>query len=162
MMQLVQRRLFSRADILKTLDRTKVSRKAFIKRELLDNPEFFKAYPHMQGLFNADQEEEGLGKKESPDPTYHEDSTVSFKDPAAKTEYFKSLLDHHNQYLGAQEKEEAIRDNERHFIDAYQSPTGPFKWLSAEQLEQVHLQIDAKMQELEDSGLTREEILYNS
>lgn len=41
-------RMFSRADIIKGLDRSKVNRKAFIKKELTENPEFFKAFPHMQ------------------------------------------------------------------------------------------------------------------
>ncbi len=41
-------RLFSRADIIKGLDKTKISRRAFIKKELTENPEFFKAFPHMQ------------------------------------------------------------------------------------------------------------------
>jgi hypothetical protein len=47
------RRFFSRADILKNLDKSKVSRKNFIKKELTENPEFFKAFPHMQSVFNA-------------------------------------------------------------------------------------------------------------
>lgn len=59
------------------------------------------------------------------------------------------------------EKEEAIRENERNFIEATQSPTGPSKWLSREELEAVHTEIDRRLQELEDSGLTREEILYD-
>lgn len=40
-------RAFSRASIIKDLDRSKVSRKKFITQELLENPEFFKAYPHL-------------------------------------------------------------------------------------------------------------------
>ena len=35
------------------------------------------------------------------------------------------------------------------------------KWLSEKELEQIHVEIDERMQELEDSGLTREEILYD-
>ncbi len=49
-------RLFSRADIIKGLDRSKVSRRAFIKKELTENPEFFKAFPHMQAVFNMKEE----------------------------------------------------------------------------------------------------------
>lgn len=59
------------------------------------------------------------------------------------------------------EKEEAIRDNERNFIEAYGSPSGPMKYMNKKQLEAIHSQIDARMQDLEDSGLTREEVLYN-
>lgn len=63
--------------------------------------------------------------------------------------------------MGPKEKEEAVRENERNFIEGYSSPTGPMKWLSKDQINKVHSQIDKKMQELEDSGLTRDEILYN-
>lgn len=59
------------------------------------------------------------------------------------------------------EKEELIRENEKNFIESYGSPTGPTKWMSAEEINKIHQQIDIKMQELEDSGLTREEILYD-
>jgi hypothetical protein len=44
-----------------------------------------------------------------------------------------------------QEKEEAIRENERNFIESYLSPEGPNKYMSKEQLEYVHSQIDRKM-----------------
>lgn len=33
--------------------------------------------------------------------------------------------------------------------------------MSLEELKKIHQQIDEKMQELEDSGLTREEVLYD-
>ena len=56
-------RMFSRADIIKGLDRNKVSRRAFIKKELTENPEFFKAFPHMQSVFNV--KEDGQGKVSS-------------------------------------------------------------------------------------------------
>lgn len=87
-------RSFSRVDILKGLDKSKISRKAFIRKELTENPEFFKAYPHLQGLLNADKEEEGLGKAERREPEYFEDSTVGFKED--KADFFGSLLHHHN------------------------------------------------------------------
>ena len=51
------KRLFSRADIIKGLDRTKVSRKVFIKKELTENPEFFKAFPHLQGILPPKKED---------------------------------------------------------------------------------------------------------
>ena len=38
---------------------------------------------------------------------------------------------------------------------------GPFKYLSKERVAQIHLEIDERMQELEDTGLTRNEILFN-
>jgi len=55
-------RMFSRADIIKNLDRSKISRKVFIKKELTENPEFFKAFPHMQGILPP---KEGTGAAEA-------------------------------------------------------------------------------------------------
>ena len=58
--------------------------------------------------------------------------------------------------------EEMIRDNELNFI---QGPTssveGSFKHMSRERIEEIHLEIDQRMEELEDSGLTRNEILFD-
>ena len=59
------------------------------------------------------------------------------------------------------DKEEMIRENERNFIESYESPTGPMKWQSTQKRNEIHEQIDKKMAELEESGLTREEILFN-
>ncbi len=39
---------------MKDLDKSKVSRKKFIKQELIENPEFFKAYPHLQKALKFD------------------------------------------------------------------------------------------------------------
>ena len=49
---------FSRADVLKKVDRSKVSRKNYIKKELTENPEFFKAFPHLQTILNIDDDGE--------------------------------------------------------------------------------------------------------
>lgn len=57
-------RAFSRANIVKDLDKSKISRKAFVKKELTENPEFFKAYPHMQTVFAIDEEKEKLREHE--------------------------------------------------------------------------------------------------
>jgi len=59
------------------------------------------------------------------------------------------------------EKEEMTRENEINFVNAYQSPVGPLKYMSAEEKEKVNFEIDERMQELEDTGLTRSEILYD-
>jgi hypothetical protein len=34
--------------------------------------------------------------------------------------------------MAPREKEEAIRENERNFVEAYLSPDGPSKWMSKE------------------------------
>ena len=81
-------RAFTRADIHASLDRTKVNRRLFIKKELTDNPEFFKAFPHMQTVFGAietgkrdnEMSAEALNKDATP---YQHDKQLSFKDPNA-------------------------------------------------------------------------------
>ena len=45
-------------------------------------------------------------------------------------------------------------------MQAYHSPAGPIKYMSAEAKNKVHQEIDERMQELEDTGLTRYEILF--
>ena len=58
--------------------------------------------------------------------------------------------------------EEMIRDNEKNFIEGpTASVDGSFKHLSREQILEVHRQIDLRMEELEVTGLTRNEILYD-
>ena len=73
--QVSGRRMFSRADILKSLDKAKINRKTFIKKELTENPEFFKAFPHMQVLFNAKPAEPGSNNEDKIDdnPKYFHD-----------------------------------------------------------------------------------------
>lgn len=63
--------------------------------------------------------------------------------------------------MAPKEKEEIIRENEKNFIESYESPSGPMKWQSTSKLAPIHQEIDKRMAELEDSGLTREEILFN-
>jgi hypothetical protein len=147
------RRMFSRADILKSLDRNKVNRKTFIKKELTENPEFFKAFPHMQALFSADKEESKGGAatagEEAIDENarYQENEQIGFKDPSGRSDasYFESLFHQHNHYLSPKDKEEAIRENERNFVEAYLSPQGPNKWMSKEEIEYVHSQVDKRL-----------------
>uniref|UniRef100_A0A7S3MX36 Uncharacterized protein n=1 Tax=Strombidium inclinatum TaxID=197538 RepID=A0A7S3MX36_9SPIT len=55
---------------------------------------------------------------------------------------------------------EMARDNEIHFVEGYQSPTGPIKYMTQAAKDKVHAEIDERMQEMEDTGLTRYEILF--
>ena len=53
-----------------------------------------------------------------------------------------------------------IRENEINYVQAYQGPSGPLKYMSEEAKEKVHQELDLRMQEVEDTGLTRSEILH--
>lgn len=68
----------------------------------------------------------------------------------------------HNKYMSpdASEKEELLRENEMNYVSGYLAADGPFKYMSDAAKEKVHMEIDERMQELEDTGLTRNEILY--
>lgn len=81
---------------------------------------------------------------------------------AKRDGYFQTLLHQHNQYmpLGREEREEMIRENEINYVQAYQGPSGPLKYMSEEAKEKVHQELDLRMQEVEDTGLTRSEILH--
>ena len=57
-------------------------------------------------------------------------------------------------------QEEMIRENEMNFVQGLQSPTGPIKFMTEEAKDKVHQEIEVRMQELEDTGLTRTEILF--
>jgi hypothetical protein len=58
-------------------------------------------------------------------------------------------------------REEMLRDNEMQQVEGFHTSEGPKKYMSPEDKAEVHDQIDIRMQELEDSGLTREELLYD-
>lgn len=59
-------------------------------------------------------------------------------------------------------KTEEQKENENFdtFVSAY-SKSGPKKLLTQEEKDRIHEEIDIKMNELESTGLSREEILYN-
>jgi hypothetical protein len=123
-------------------------------RELKENPEFFKAFPHLQEpIYQANY-------PETPGQSYLEDEhiktqdyfdTEDFKSKSTQEKaYFKSLLDQHNKYLSLDkqehvDKEEYIRENELSYIQGYQTPTGPLKYMSADAKEKVHREIDERM-----------------
>lgn len=56
---------------------------------------------------------------------------------------------------------EMIRQNEEKFAEGWRTQEGPLKYMEMEQREAVHNEIDIRLKELEESGLTREEILFN-
>ena len=135
-----------------------------MKRELKENPEFFKAFPHRQKL---------MYEKENPDLLGFEYSeSIRNKDFFEKQElqsdstkqdgYYESLLHQHKRYMtpDVTEKEELLRENELNYVSGYLAPDGPFKYMSEAAKEKVHMEIGHRMQELEETGLTRNEILF--
>ncbi|CDW82874.1 30s ribosomal protein s18 [Stylonychia lemnae] len=151
-------RAFSRADIKKTLDPKQIGRRDFLHNEITNNPEFFKAYPHYQAIFGISEDGQEINEMNQ----YNHEILTNLKDGASKeVPFFNSLLHQQNHYLATEDKEEIIRDNEKHFVESYESPVGPLKYMNRKEIIKIHQIIDKKMQELEDSGLTRDEILYD-
>jgi hypothetical protein len=77
-----------------------------------------------------------------------------------ETNYFESLL---NKYQGYDMKTQEEKDIESNniFLDGLNDPQGPMKYMSREEKEKIHEEIDLRLKELEDSGLSKEEILFN-
>lgn len=75
---------------------------------------------------------------------YFEDKTVKYRDHKSEAPFFQSLLHKHNVYTKPTDsKEEMIRDNELHFIEGPSANVdGPFKYLSEERINAIHLEID--------------------
>ena len=139
-----------------------ITRKEFLNREMKENPEFFKAFPHLQGPLRKDKE------GELPNREYMNDATSAtlfeqseLKSKSHQEGYFQSLLHQHDNYMMPDgETEEMIRENEMNYVSAYNSTSGPIKYMSEDHKEKVHQELDVRLQELEDTGLTRDEILF--
>ncbi len=55
-----------------------------------------------------------------------------------------------------------LRDNEKNFVEAqHANVEGPHKYLTEEDKIKVHQELDQRLQELEDTGLTRIELLFD-
>ena len=57
--------------------------------------------------------------------------------------------------------EEKAIENNNIFLDGLNDPQGPMKFMSRVEKEKIHEEIDVRLQELEESGLSKEEILFN-
>lgn len=89
---------------------------------------------------------------------------VRLKAPTGPTshagKYFDSLGYRRRNLTASKAIHEKVRENEMQFVDAYRKPNTPAKVMMTQQeMEAVHLEIDKRMQELEDTGLTRYEVL---
>ena len=74
-----------------------ISNKQFLETELKENPEFFRAFPHLQRVFDDPEEaDEGTGPKENgflnEGKKYESTKVVSFADLSKKPGYYEGLL----------------------------------------------------------------------
>lgn len=58
-------------------------------------------------------------------------------------------------------KEEIEIEKNNIYLDGLNDPQGPMKYMTRNEKEKIHEEIDIRLQELEDSGLSKEEILFN-
>jgi len=108
-------------DGFKPTSQFKQTRKDFMHREMKENPEFFKAFPHLQSPLYATKNPEAEVNE------YMDDANSStlfnkqeLKSNSSRDGYFESLLHQHNKYMTPeQEKEEMLRENELNFVDGY-------------------------------------------
>jgi len=87
-------------------------------------------------------------------------SPREFAKESMERSYFDSLREH-RQGLKSYSVEELEHLKEKEVVDVQYHTEKPKKFLSQEQKNMIHKEVDLKMQELEDTGLTRFEILYN-
>ena len=77
--------------------------------------------------------------------------------------YFQSLQKNYREYLKHVDSEQYIRDNELNFVQgATANISGPRKYMNEKEKLKIHQDIDDRMQELEDTGLTRMEVLFDN
>lgn len=87
---------------------------------------------------------------------------MNFSDLKDQPDFFGGLLYQRNKFRANEGSvEEIVRSNEKNFVEGSSSVEGPFKYMSAARIDQIHEEIDHQMQELEDTGLTRNEILFD-
>jgi ribosomal protein S18 len=139
----------------------KEARMKLLQREITSNPEFFNAFPHLKEKIKLDYMESNNEEVES-FLSQNFEVKPSEESQEKKSNYFESLLNKHKGYsrVFKDEIEKELEDKAK-FIDGYNTETGPIKFMTREEKEKVHLEIDRKMRELEQSGLSRQEILFN-
>lgn len=57
--------------------------------------------------------------------------------------------------------EQIYMKNYKRYIEGYKSPKGPLRWMDESEKHKINLLIDKQLQEMEDTGLSREELLFN-
>jgi ribosomal protein S18 len=138
---------------------SKEKRSELLKREISSNPEFIKAFPHLKEAIkieNLEEKDEDVKSFIKSNFTIQETTESREK----KTDYFQSMLNKHKGYSKVlKENNEEENDSISELVDGYHTRTGPIKFMTREEKEKIHLEIDKKMRELEESGLSRQEIL---
>ena len=123
-----------------------MSNRKFIETELKENPEFFKAFPHLQQVFQDPSEKVSStseDQSQQQQPQYEENKTVNFSDLKDQPDYFGGLLYQRNKFRPNEGSvEEIIRSNEKNFVEGSTSVEGPFKYMSADRIDQIHEEID--------------------
>lgn len=150
---------------LKGIDPSKITKKQFLQAELAQNPEFFKAFPHLKPIAKRTINE-NYNEKNDPYDQIHSD--IKAKNYKFAKDYGDSLYDgyfdslrQHRKDLQKLTEEELEKKAEAHHVDSAYHTEKAKKWMSEQEKKVVHDEVDQKMQELEDTGLTRMEILYN-
>lgn len=161
-------------------------RKAMLLKEASLNPKLFEALPNLKNDLNYSELVEDSNeylKEVNTDKIKTQKYLKSLAInnlPKRNFNFFSSLLNKHKHGYDIRLNDEKSQDNIDKFISAYTSNTGPkhvINSLHEEEKktintknnilnnitlkEKIHEQIDLKMKELEDSGLSKEEILYN-
>jgi hypothetical protein len=133
----------------------KLNREEFLKREITTNPEFFKAFPHLENIIKSENNIEG-------NLTEHIKENYFVEKGIPQDKYFESLLYKHKGYENSlKNQDEKMTNNVTSFIDGNSELHGAKKYMSAAERDRIHIEIDKRMTELEVCGLSREEILYN-
>lgn len=121
--------------MLRTLLRRFADVKKVVENEFYNNPHFARAFPHLASEMN---------EPEPPKPYtgWGESLQYKYKDEPSPLQDVESY-------------------NYGRFVEGYRMQTGPLKWMSDEDKNIIHDQINLKMDQLEQTGLSRQEILLN-
>lgn len=125
-------------------------KRELLKKDITTNPEFFNAFPHLKQIAFPDRVKNGNTTFETTEQQFEESNPTYFDSLKWKYKDFDLKTD-----------AEKVRENEQFFVDAYSRREGPKKFMSREEKDRIHHEIDLKMTELENTGLSKEEILLN-
>eukprot|EP00330_Aristerostoma_sp_ATCC50986_P012553 CAMPEP_0114580234 /NCGR_PEP_ID=MMETSP0125-20121206/4565_1 /TAXON_ID=485358 ORGANISM="Aristerostoma sp., Strain ATCC 50986" /NCGR_SAMPLE_ID=MMETSP0125 /ASSEMBLY_ACC=CAM_ASM_000245 /LENGTH=141 /DNA_ID=CAMNT_0001771683 /DNA_START=126 /DNA_END=551 /DNA_ORIENTATION=+ len=73
-----------------------------------------------------------------------------------------SSLFKHRRVTEETGQEDGLAYNERVLVAGERSPQGPIRFMSQEEKDKVHRVIDLRLKEIEDTGLSKEELLFDN